>query len=157
MQTSAVRPKLRKGGTAPPFQLPSTQGGMYGPGALRSKYNMVLAFLDDTPGGIAYLRELARLHPDILAESGRLMAVVPVSLDAAHTLALREGLPFPLLADEGGSVAERMLGAEKQSALCVADRFGEIYFLEAAPTSGALPPARSALDWLGYIEVQCPE
>ena len=44
-----------------------------------------------------------------------------------------------------------------RAGLCVADRYGIIYFVEAASDVSALPPASTVVEWLEYIEIQCPE
>jgi hypothetical protein len=85
------------------------------------------------------------------------IAVVPLRLHDATKLASRLKLPFALLADEGGETTRRMLGGEHSSALCVADRFGQVHFLAFAHTAADLPPIKAALDWLDFIQVQCPE
>lgn len=157
MQVSPSKPRLRIGAAAPLFYLPSTEGKLSGPAALRSKYNMVLLFVDPSPGGIAYLQALAGLYPAILEEHARVVAVAATSLESASELAARLKLPFPLLADADGSAGERMLGGGGSSALCVADRFGQVYCLETAPSAERLPPADTVLDWLAFIQIQCPE
>jgi peroxiredoxin len=141
----------------PLFTLPATAGRAMGPGDLRSKYNLVLVFVDDAKEGEEYLRALAAINADVLAADARSMAVVPAPLQAATDLASRLALPFPLLADKGGSTTRRMLGPDKGSALCVADRFGQVYFLSADTHSAELTPAVTALDWLDFIQIQCPE
>lgn len=140
----------------PLFALPSTAGGSAGPGSLRSKYSMVLAFLGEIAGGEAYLRALARLYPELLAEGARLFAVVALDLAAAGELAGMLSLPYPLLADAGGSVTTRMMGSES-AALCVADRYGEVVYLYTASEPGSLPAPDVALEWLAYVGMQCPE
>jgi peroxiredoxin len=149
-------PRLQQGALVPLFVLPSTAGGQSGPGALRSKYNMVLAFVDDSPEGGGYMRGLARIYPDIVQRQARLLVVVPLELPIARGLARELGLPYPLLADPQGSTTRRMLG-EQTSALCVADRFGQIYYVRTALSGGALPSTHEALDWLDYIQSECPE
>lgn len=150
-------PKLQLGSRVPTFVLPSTQGGQSGPGAMRSKYNLVLAFVDGSREGEAYLQRVAAVHADILQEQARVLVVVPLSLRDAEMMRARLSLPFTLLADEDGSTTERMLGAGNRAALCVADRFGEVFYIEGAPTAAGLPPPGTALGWLAYIQVQCPE
>lgn len=157
MQASTLKPKLRKDATTPLFYLPSVDGKQSGPAALRSKYNMVLVFLDASDGGVAYLQALRDLYPAILEEHARAIAVIPTSLESAQALAAKLKLPFPLLADADGSTTQRMLGGNSLHALCVADRFGQVYYLEIAPSVGALPPADTANDWLAFIQIQCPE
>jgi thioredoxin-dependent peroxiredoxin len=158
MQTlNANTPALRDGKMVPLFSLPSAAGGSYGPGALRSKYNMVLAFVCSGPDAESYLRGLAETYPEFLGEQARVIAVLEGDLPMAKALAARLSLPFPLLADSGGEVTRRMLGEGNRAGLCVADRFGEVVFVQAAPDTSALPSHRAALEWLEYIQVQCPE
>lgn len=144
-------------GKTPLFVLPSTAGGTSGPGALRSKYNAVLAFLNVGPEAEEYLTGLASLNAEILASQARLLVVVPLSLENASTLARKLALPFPLLADEDGKTTRRMLGERNRAALCVTDRYGQVFSLEVGTTPSELPPPRSALDWLEFIQIQCPE
>ena len=150
-------PQLKAKGRTPLFVLPSTAGGTSGPGALRSKYNAVLAFLDDGSEGEEFLRGLAGVYAEVLASQARLLVVVPLSPEGAGALAGRLALPFPLLADEGGKTTRRMLGEANRAALCVTDRYGQVFSLEVGLTPSELPPPRSILDWLEFILIQCPE
>ena len=150
-------PKLKPQGATPLFYLPSTAGGKSGPASLRSKYNMVLAFVDATAEGEAYLHSLSGVYRDIVYAQARVIAVVPLPLHSASALSSRLKLPFALLADEGMETTRRMLGGENASALCVADRFGQVHYLTPVCTAADLPPIKAALDWLDFIQVQCPE
>jgi peroxiredoxin len=156
-QTARFPGALRPGGRTPLFYLPQTSGGRSGPAAMRSKYNLVLAFVSTGPSSETYLRDLAAIHPEILERDARPMAVVPFALDDARALDGRLTLPFALLADEDGATTARLLGAGNTAALCVADRFGAIYSLDVAPDTSTLPPVRTALDWLDFVQIQCPE
>ncbi len=153
----AQTPQLKGRGRTPLFVLPSTAGGTSGPGTLRSKYNAVLAFVDEGPEAEEFLRGLASIHDEVLAVQARLLVVVPLSLEEAGALVRKLSLPFPLLADEGGKTTRRMLGESDRAALCVTDRFGQVFSLEVGATPAELPPPRSALDWLEFILIQCPE
>jgi peroxiredoxin len=156
-QAAVASAKLTSKGKVPVFYLPSTAGGQSGPAATRSKYNLVLAFVDAGPEGEGYLGDLAAIYDEVLEQAGRAMVVMPVSLDEAKALVERMQLPFPVLADEGGAATARLLGGDMRAALCVADRYGVVYLLEKVEGVGALPPARSALEWLEFVEIQCPE
>ncbi len=151
-----IEPKMRAGRMVPTFVLPSTGGGTSGPGAYRSRYNLVLVFIESSPGAETYLSDLAKACVEIQEEQGRVLAVVRVNLSEAREIHARLGLPFPLLADEDGQVTARMLGAAK-CGLCVADRFGEAVCLETAGSPQGLPPSSEALHWLIFIQAQCPE
>jgi len=151
--------KLSYPGRVPVFYLPSasSDGGEAGPAATRSKYNLVLAFVEGTPEGEEYLQALAAIHRDILSRAARLIAVTSLPLNEARALAQGVNLPFMLLADDGANTTHRLLGEGVNAALCVADRYGIVYYLQTAPATSALPPAQVALDWFDYVQIQCPE
>jgi hypothetical protein len=39
----------------------------------------------------------------------------------------------------------------------VADRWGEIYFIQATDRADSLPTAGDLIEWLRFVQVQCPE
>ena len=39
----------------------------------------------------------------------------------------------------------------------VADRWGEIVYITAMPDIADLPPPEELLDWVSYVQTQCPE
>ena len=155
MQTA--QPNLRLGDKVPLFYLPSAGGGQSGPAATRSKYNLVLAFLPDRPEAAAYLQGIARLYPEILRNDARVIAVLNADLDTTRRTAEALELPFTLLSDENGAATARSLGHDRHAALIAADLYGIIYLVEPATTLDALPPPATILDWLEFIEIQCPE
>lgn len=155
-QQQTVDAKLKSGKMAPLFVLPSTAGDTSGPGAYRSRYNLVLAFLNNSEQACAFLGELAELNSEITLQDGRVLVVIIGTFDEVRTLKAKLALPFPLLTDEGGNVTSRMLGGVI-SALCVADRYGEVISVEVAPSPGELPSPSTALDWLIFIQSLCPE
>ncbi len=120
------------------------------------KYNMALVFVEGGSEGEKYLRSLAESYREIQAAQARVIAVVPLPLPAAQELATHLNLPYTLLADEHGATTQRMLG-DTHAALCVADRYGQAFYVEIAPTAASLPAVQTALDWLDHIQMQCPE
>jgi len=156
---SAASAELIYPGRVPVFYLHSASAGgeLSGPAATRSKYNLVLAFVEDVSEGEAYLCALAGLNGDVLSRAARTIAVVSASLDRARGLAEALKLPFMLLADEVGNTTRRLIGEEAHAALCVADRYGIISYLETVRGTAELPPAQSAVEWLDYVQMQCPE
>jgi len=150
-------PMLKVGGQVPLFVLPSSDGGKTGPGAMKSKYNLVLLFLDGEPCSADYLRDMSENYSRILAEHARVMVVIPRPLQEVEALAREKELNFPLLTDEDGRTTGRMLAETGANALCVADRYGQIYFLETAPSVEQIPGVNAAIEWLEFIQIQCPE
>jgi peroxiredoxin len=156
---AAASTKLKYPGRVPVFYLPSASasGGQAGPAATRSKYNLVLAFVEDSPEGEAYLQALAEVSQEILFRAARVMAVITASIDRARELSHRLRLHFTLLADESGSTTRRLLGQGAHAAICVADRYGIISYLETVASPADLSPAQTAVEWLDYVQMQCPE
>lgn len=150
-------PRLAPGASVPPFVLQAAGGQRSGPGAVRSKYNLVLVFLNGRPGSEQVLQSLALSYQEILDEQARVIAVVDLPAAAVETLAGQLRLPFTLLSDEGGEVTRRMLGPGNTNGLCVADRYAQIFYVDTAPQPEDLPGIQSALEWLAFIQVQCPE
>jgi peroxiredoxin len=149
--------QLREMHKVPLFYLPSSAGGQSGPAATRSRYNLVLLFLDDSPQTEPYLQSLSAVHPSILSNDARVLAVLPVPLHEAQRLASALAVPFPILSDDAGQTTQRIVGPGNHAALCVADRYGIIYVIDAAPDTASLPPASTVVEWLEYVEIQCPE
>jgi peroxiredoxin len=152
-----THPTVRLGGKVPLFYLPSAGGGTSGPASTRSKYNLVLGFLTNGPQAASYLRDLAHLYPDILGHQARVIAVLNTDLETTRQISAALDLPFTLLSDEHGQTAPRILGQANRAGLCIADRYGVTYSIQPAPTTATLPPASTALEWLEFIEIQCPE
>ncbi|MEP6774141.1 MAG: redoxin domain-containing protein, partial [Chloroflexota bacterium] len=94
----------------PLFYLPAAAGGESGPAAMRSRHNLVLVFLDNSPQTGPYLQALSDIYPAILKDDARAIAVVHTSLQEAQRLAASFSLPFTLLADDAGATTERILG-----------------------------------------------
>ena len=138
----------------PVFTLPSVAGGVSGPGTLRSKYNMVLVFVGMGSDAWEYLRSVVRVYPDISSEQARVIAVAVGDRQGVQQLATELALPFAVLADSDGKLTRRLLGGEGGAALCVADRYGEVYFLQIAPDAPSLPDPQTAVDWLEFIGIQ---
>ena len=150
-------PELRAQHKVPLFYLPSAAGGQSGPAATRSKYNLVLVFLESGAQTEAYLQALAAIYPSVLKDDARAIAVVQAPLEETQRIATSLDLPFTMLSDETGATTRRVLGEGNHAGLCIADRYGIIYFAEAAPTTASLPPPSVVPEWLQYIEIQCPE
>src|SRR5512135_2356598 len=103
----------------------------------------------------AFLQELAA-HLDAYRQQEA--AVIAIGLDEPaenQPLAARLGQPFPFLSDPAGRIiAQQELAIPS---LIIADRWGEIWAAWLAGTSHQLPGEQDILQWLSFIEAQCPE
>src|SRR5258706_7627024 len=96
---------LRRGQVVPTFTLPDSDGVPVRRTAYRDKRNLVLAFLPsaEDDGARAYLRALADSYAAVRAETGEVLAILRGDQSAADKIKRDLELPFPVLADAGGT------------------------------------------------------
>jgi len=125
----------------------------------RGRKNVVLIFSGrQSDGRIQELiSALAVGYRDIQDENAE---VVFVSAGGVKQTASARHLPFPVLLDDNGEM-HGAIGAidsngGESAAVCIADRYGEVYFAVSC-SAARCPSAGDILDWLRFIEIQCPE
>jgi hypothetical protein len=90
--------------------------------------NLLLVSLpDDDPTAAAYARSLSVLEPDLGAYDASLIV----------TTTRIEGVPSP--------------------GVVVADRWGEVYYVQEADRASGLPAPDELMEWLRYVRNECPE
>ncbi len=150
------------GEVLPYFELPSSQAEAVSPWRYKGRRNLVLVFTRD--GDCEPCRKLldsfGQRYGELVAEEAEVLGIVPLSQPQTRQLAQALGLPFPLLADEDGSVRLRYGAPNDRLAgfVYVADRFGELQ--ERWPVEPEQSPQRAvdeALACLRFVEIQCPE
>jgi peroxiredoxin len=100
-----------------------------------------------------YLTDLAALANDFAWWGGRVVVRVPGSLDQATALQRELGLPFIVTSDPD----ERASLIGDDAGVVIADRYGQVYDVNAAgPQHGFMTPAEVD-EWLKFIGTQCPE
>lgn len=142
----------------PDLALPDRAGQRVDLSRRRGQANLVMVFLgiDSRRAELAaLLAELRAQAAEFLAENTRLALVIP----GGAALPDEAGQEFMVLVDEDGA-AHRRVGAadaagQPAAAAFVTDRFGEIYD-SSLPGEGGFTAA-AMLDWLRYVEIQCPE
>lgn len=97
---------LRSGDVAPTFTLPDATGRPVDLTALLAAGPVILCFYRGgwCPYCSLELRAYAALVPEMAALGVSFVAISPETPDASSTTAEREGLPFAVLSDVGGSV-----------------------------------------------------
>jgi peroxiredoxin len=103
----------------------------------------------------AFLQELAAHLDAYRQEEAAVIAIGPDDPAENRQLATRPALPFPFLSDPAGCVIAQQ-GLATPS-LIIADRWGEIWAAWLGGTNHQLPSEQDILQWLSFIEAQCPE
>ena len=157
-QVSAV---ARRGEILPGFTLPGIDGSSVFLESYRGRTNLVVVFaadkMDESPVTVL-LEDLAARTEELTLEAAQVLVAV-TSRPAA--VPQRRRWTFPVLVDDGARI-HRNVGATDTAgrpapAVFVTDRFREIYAAYLPGHGSALPDAKEILDWLVFINIQCPE
>ena len=104
------------------------------------------------------LEELAARKDELTSEAAQVLVAVTSRTAAAPE---RGRLAFPVLVDDGAhlhfSVGATDAAGRPAPAVFVTDRFREIFAAYLTGRGSALPGAKDVLDWLVFINIQCPE
>ncbi|HEX9987533.1 MAG TPA: redoxin domain-containing protein [Chloroflexia bacterium] len=145
------------------FSLPSAEERMIQTSDYRGLGSLVLLFVGECSPRTScrLLVDLARHYTEIARESAEVLVVVRGTPVEAAQIKERDGLPFPVLADEDGQVhqdygAVAQDGRSVCDAVYVAGRFGKLYLASRAGDGPPLPSAAGILGTLRFIEARCP-
>ena len=102
-------PQPQVGREAPDFELPAHTGAPVRLKDFRGRKNVVLYFYpkDDTPGCTREACDFRDAHERLAGKDAVILGVSKDPLDSHERFAAKHGLPFTLLSDAGGDVAER--------------------------------------------------
>lgn len=148
--------------TIPPFALPDATGSVIRSWQFRGRRNLVLVFsgLPTDRSIDLLLNDVADERQTLADEETAVIVVVAGGPGDAGAVQARLGTPFPVLADADGSV-HRRYGATADHrplpAVFVADRYGHLYARTLITRPAQVPAAREILDWVRFINLQCPE
>ena len=150
----------RRGETFPGFTLPAIDGSLVPLESYRGRSNLVVVFAADTIGErpvTTLLEELLSRIEELTAEAAQVLVIVTPPRKATQ----RGPSGFPTLLDEGGHI-HRAVGAadavgRPAPAVFVTDRFREIFAAFLPGRGFGLPGVKEILEWLVFINIQCPE
>ncbi len=142
------------------FELTSALGPVVRLSDYRGRSNLVLIFTDDRTETRQLLVDMAGQYAQIKDEQAQVLAVLK-SRQQASGAKQELQLPYPVLADDDGR-AHRRAGAvdlqgHNSAAVYVTDRFGEVFGVYRTRDGQSLPTVAEILDWLEFVNSQCPE
>ncbi|MGH7538152.1 MAG: hypothetical protein ACREMF_05930, partial [Gemmatimonadales bacterium] len=151
----------RRGETLPGFTLSSKDDSSGSLESYRGRTNLVVVFAGDKLDGSSVtvmLDELVARADELTLEAAQVLVAVTSRPTAVPQ---RGRWAFPVLVDDGGRI-HRSVGAADAAgrpapAVLVTDRFREIFAAYLPGLGSTLPGAKEILDWLVFINIQCPE
>jgi hypothetical protein len=127
----------------------------------RQKQNLVILLTGKTSFGLLsrLVNDLSERYAEFRAEETEILVVVGGFGQPPEELGA--GLPFPVATyPESGidgktpaTISENLNGAT----IYVLDRYGEVYALYQPIDLSGVPTTDDLLEWLRFIELQCPE
>jgi len=161
-QIDHSRLKLLSGEVVPPFDLPSTTRKTISPWRYKQKKNLVIFFHHG--GGCGFCRkklvELAGIYNRLKDQEAEVLAVSLDSLEENGIVVRQLKLPFPMLSDPKGETVEQYTSIEGNRLLpgvFITDRYGGLFRQEVKEEATDLLDADEIVEWLKFIESQCPE
>ncbi|HET8522807.1 MAG TPA: redoxin domain-containing protein [Thermomicrobiales bacterium] len=150
MQTTNLSPTLHGPATGKmlrPFAGQTTDGQTIRSQSYRQRSNLVLLFHHgrDCAPCQAMLADIGAHIDEIQDQATAVLAIGPDG----------EARPFPMLTDPSGEIAKQQGLAAP--AVVIVDRFGEIWAAWEGGADHHLPHADDVIEWLEFLEVQCPE
>ena len=127
----------------------------------RGRSNLVLLVTDNESASARLMSDLAREYAEIRNHEAEVLAVEWLSPEQATQEKQQMRLPYPLLVDEDGRF-HREVGAtdahgQSSAAVYVTDRFGEVFGSYRTRDGQNLSTAEEILNWLEFVNSQCPE
>lgn len=153
----------RRGQRLRDFGLTAASGQHIQVSDYRGLRNLVLVFGGDTENnpGLGLWSDIAHRYAEFVEEQAEVLVVLAGTQAQAELILKQQQLPFPLLVDPGGEVHRSVGAVEKGSrpatAVYVTDRYGEVFAAFRRLDKQAMPKAGEILEWLEFINMQCPE
>jgi peroxiredoxin len=143
------------------FELTFADGRSFHLYEQRARSNLVLVLADDQRATTELLSEMAARHEEFTNEEAEIIAIGQLPREECTRLRERQRLPFLVLADENGRVHHDFGASDPQgyatAAVYVTDRHGEVFGAYRTRDGQTLPTVAEILDWLEFINNQCPE
>jgi peroxiredoxin len=147
----------------PDFSLVSTDGKRIRISDYHGRRHLILIFigLGNSEMARELLRQLADRYSELASEDAQVLMIVQRGKGESKNLGQGPGLSFPVLIDDDSRI-HNMMGALKPEELrapivCIVDRYGEIRHEFHVESSRVVYAADTILDWVRYINLECPE
>jgi peroxiredoxin len=125
----------------------------------KGRNNLLLILTNGSDNGL--LDAVARVYPEIQQMEARVIAILKCERQAAIRARDSRHWPFDVAVDVAGAL-HRELGSEDQAgavgtAVYITDRWAEVFFTSRKTGEESGPGIKELLDWLAFVDHQCPE
>lgn len=148
----------------PFFNLPSTKGGYIKPWDYKQRKHLVIYFFRgaDCAECRETLQKFAENYGEYMRLNAEVLAIGRDTLDNLIELTASMRLPYPVLSDENGEIADRYTYIEPETkgpvpSIFVADKFGSLEEEWIVGEEKELPGQDELLSLLTLFELRCPE
>lgn len=150
-----------KGDVIRDFQLLGSEGQAVLLSEYRGRFNMLLVLCGESHSSAEFLSALGEHQQQLAEKETRVLAIAAGPCERASELKHSLRLEFQVLADVDLHV-HRSMGATDPAghifpAVFITDRFGEVFAEYKVAQGKKLPDMKQALEWLDFINQQCPE
>lgn len=153
--------KLKLNRPVPIFELPSTLGRNIQSWEYKQRKNVVILFLcSDSDKNRKILQDFADNYDQYLSQNTEILAIITKDQEAINKLQVELALPFPILSDISGTVADKytqIIDKCPLPSVFVTDKFGILYYQSTLEKEDEFFEQGKILEWLDFIEAQCPE
>lgn len=143
------------------FVLPSALGRQVRLSDYRGHSSLVLIVAGNDSASSGLLATLAGQYGQIRNEEAEVLVVLWTTREQAGQRKQQMPLPYPVLADEDGNLHRQLGATDSQGrvapAVYITDRFGEVFASYRTRDQQPLPSLQEILNWLEFINAQCPE
>jgi len=98
-------------------------------------------------------------YEDIWQRKNLLLVSLPIDDPTAAAYATAMSLIEPRVPeyDSAAIITTTQIEGMPSPGVVVADRWGEVYYVQAADRASELPAPDELLEWLRFVQIQCPE
>jgi peroxiredoxin len=150
-----------KGKRLPEVELLSFKGQKFHLSDYRGRSNLVVLLIDERPETKRLLTEIANKFREIQNADANVLAIRSASLEPPTLPKASLNFPFEIFSDPDRVVHHQLGATDEQNrdaaALYVTDRFGEVFGIYRIRDGQPLPSVDEILNWLEFINAQCPE
>jgi peroxiredoxin len=143
------------------FTLATSDGRPISVSDYRGRLNLVLIFTDAGNESSSLLTDLTKQYPEVKEQEAEVLAIVQPTGKRGSTIEQHARLPFPVRVDHDNRLHNAFGATDAQGQACAAayitDRFAEVFAVYRRRDTQNLPKTKEILDWLEFINIQCPE